>query len=243
MSAANSFAPFPSTIWSQVVKAGHPDSPEARTALATLCEAYWSPVHALIRRKWHPAEEARDLTQVYFARLLEKDTIALADREKGRFRDFLRKVCVNFLNDEHRRRLARVNGGGISCRSIDARDAEGRYLFEPADPMRPDRLFERDWALTLLGRVLDRLAREYAESGRADIFEHLKVVLTEGRGAVRGAVLAARLGMPTENAVHQASHRLKTRYREILKEEIAATLDDPSQVDEEIRALFDAIRP
>jgi RNA polymerase sigma-70 factor (ECF subfamily) len=126
--------------------------------------------------------------------------------------------------------------------SIDARDAEGHHLFEPADLMTPDRLFEHDWALTLLGRVLDRLAREYADSGRAETFEHLKVVLTEGRGAVRAAELATRLGT-TENAVHQATHRLRARYRAILKEEIAATLDDPSQVDEEIRSLFDAIRP
>ena len=179
---------------------------------------------------------------MYFARLLEKDTIALADREKGRFRDFLRKVCVNFLRDEHRRRLAKVNGGGVSYLSFDVRDAEGRYRFEPADTMTADRIFDRTWALILLNRVLERLAGEYADSGRAETFKHLKVVLTEGRGAVRTAELAIRLDT-TENAVHQATHRLKARYRQILKEQIAATLDDPSEIKDEIRSLFDAIRP
>jgi RNA polymerase sigma factor (sigma-70 family) len=235
-------APFPSTIWSQVVRAGNPASPEAHDALARLCQDYWEPIHALIRRRWHPAQDADDLTGDFFARLLERETLARVDRERGRFRDFLRNVCVNFLIDEHRWRLARVNGGGISCVSIDVRDSEGYRPFEPADFMTPDRQFERDWALALLKKVLDRLAQEYARSGKAQAFEHLKVVLTEGRGAVTGAELAARLGMTGRNAVAQASHRLRKRYRQILVEEIAATLNDPSEVDEEIKSLFDAIR-
>ncbi len=242
MSQAYTDARFPSTIWPQVANAGSLGSPEARDAMATLCEDYWHPIHALISRNWHPAEDAFDLTQLFFVGLLEKDTLARARREKGRFRDFLRKVCLNFLKDEERRRQAKVHGGGISHVSIDARDAEGLPLFEPADFMTPDRAFERDWALTLLKKVLDRLSLEYAESNRGRIFEELKVVLTEGPRAVRGAVLAARLGM-TENAVHQATSRLKERYHKILMEEIAGTVADPSQIDEEIRFLFDAVRP
>jgi RNA polymerase sigma-70 factor (ECF subfamily) len=239
---------FQSTIWSQVAKAGHPDSPEARASLERLCKAYWYPVFALICRHWHSDDEALDLTQRFFVRLLEKDTLSRADRARGRFRDFLRGVCRNFLRDEHRRRLADVNGGGVSHLSIDAGDDEGRRPFEPADFATPDRLFEHDYALTLLNRGLDRLAREYAESGRAERFEHLKVALTQGRGAVRAAVLAERLSaaegtVVTEGAVHQAIHRLKARYRVILREEVAATLDDPSQIDDEIRSLFDALRP
>ena len=134
-----------------------------------------------------------------------------------------------------------MHGGDISHVSVDAWDAEGLPLCEPVDLMTPDRVFERDWALTLLKRALDRLAEEYAESNRGRTFEELKVVLTEGRGAVRTSVLAERLGM-TENAVHQATSRLRIRYREILMEEITGTLDDPARVDEEIRFLFDAVR-
>ncbi|MDB5348939.1 MAG: hypothetical protein JWN86_186 [Planctomycetota bacterium] len=241
MSHPHSGVRFPSTIWPQVANAGSPVTPEARDSLATLCEIYWQPIHALIRRHWHPADEALDLTQLFFIALLEKETLAQANRERGRFRDFLRKVCLNFLKDENRRRQATVHGGNISYVSVDSWDAEGLHRFEPVDLMTPDRLFERDWALTLLKRSLDKLAKEYAESNRARIFEEFKIVLTEGRGAVRRSVLAERLGM-TENAVHQATSRLRVRYREILLEEITGTLDDPSQVDEEIRFLFDAVR-
>ena len=167
--------------------------------------------------------------------------LAAADPGKGRFRGFLRTDCEHFLIDQHRREKALGRGGGVGLISIDAQDAEGRYLFEPADAMTPDRLFDRAWATTLLGRVLDLLAAEYAESGRADQFAHLKVALTEGKGAVSAATLAERLGT-TEGAVHSAVHRLKERYRTILKEQIAATLDDPAQIDDEIRDLFAAIR-
>jgi DNA-directed RNA polymerase specialized sigma24 family protein len=242
MNGSHSVAEFPSTIWSLVVRAGNPTSPEAREALARLCEAYWYPIYALIRHRGNPADKALDLTQAFFVRVLEKGKIGDADRAKGRFRTFLRLNCTNFLIDEHRRMMTEANGGGRLILSIDACDAEGHYSFEPIDTMTSERLFERTWALTLLGRVLELLAREYEASGRAETFEHLKVVLTEGRGAVRGAVLAGKLGI-SEDAVYTATHRLKARYREILKEQIAATLDDPSEIKDEIRSLFDAIRP
>jgi RNA polymerase sigma-70 factor (ECF subfamily) len=231
---------FPTTHWSLVLGAGHRAGPEARDALATLCRAYWYPIYAFIRRKGHDdPEDAQDLTQAYFARLLEKGVIAAADRRKGRFRAFLRTDCQHFLIDQYRRRRARE--GETLPVSIDTRDAEGRYRFEPADGTTPDRLFDRAWAMTLLDRVLDLLAREYAETGRQEVFDRFKVVLTQGKGAVPAATLAAQLGM-TEGAVHVAVHRLKKRYRAILQEEIAATLDDPSEIADEIRSLFDAIR-
>ena len=241
MSEPHSDVRFPSTIWQQVASAGSPVTAEARDCLASLCEIYWQPIHALIRRHWRPADEAVDLTQSFFIAVLEKETLAQANRERGRFRDFLRKVCLNFLKDEHRRRQARVHGGDISYVSVDARDALGIALFEPVHLTTPDRIFERDWAMTLLKRALDKIADEYAQSGRAEIFEELKVGLTEGRGAIPGSVLANRLGM-TENAVHQASSRLRARFRQILVEEIAGTLDDPSQIDDEIRFLFESVR-
>ena len=181
----------------------------------------------------------RNLTQAYFARLLEKGVIAAADQAKGRFRTFLRTDCQHFLIDEHRRRSAR--GGTARPISIDARDAEGRYRIEPADDMTPDRLFDRAWAMTVLDRVLERLAGEFAAKGRAEVFDRLKIVLTQGKGAVPGATVAAQLGM-TENAVNVAIHRLRKRYRQLLEEQIAETLDDTTQMDDEIRSLFAALR-
>jgi RNA polymerase sigma-70 factor (ECF subfamily) len=230
---------FPSTRWSLVINAGGLVSSEARDALGALCAAYWYPIYVLIRRKGYDPHQAQDLTQSYFARLLEKGVIARADRSRGRFRAFLRTDCQHFLIDQHRRKGA---GGPVSRPiSIDARDAEGRYLVEPADGMTPDRLFDHAWAVTLLDRVLDLVAAEYAIAGKAELFDRLKVVLTQGKGAVPAAKLAAQLGK-TEAAVHVAAHRLRKRYRAVLQEQIAATLDNPSETDDEIQALFDALR-
>jgi DNA-directed RNA polymerase specialized sigma24 family protein len=229
---------FPSTRWSLVVEAASPASTQARDALNELCSAYWYPIYAFIRRKGNDPDRALDLTQDFFTRLFEKNLIASADHRKGRFRSFLRTVCTNFLIDTWRRKPE----AEINPISIDARDAEGRYVIEPADNVTAETLFDRAWAITLLDRVLALLAAEYEQSGRAELFDHLKVVLTEGKGAVRAALLAERLGMP-ENAVNIANHRLRERYRAILQEQIAATLDDPSEMDDEIRSLFDAIRP
>ncbi len=239
MAEAGHSAQFPLTQWSRVVVAGDRKAPEAHAALADLCAAYWYPIYAFIRCRIHSADEAHDLTQDYFARLLEKPVIGAADRAKGRFRAFLKTDCQHFLIDKGRRKQVRVRV--LKPVSIDAGDAESRYRLEPADTRTPERIFDRTWAMTLLDRVLDLLAQEYAAKGRADIFDRLKVVLTQGKGAVPAAELATQLGM-TEGAVHTAVHRLKKRYRAILQQEIAATLDDPSEVDEEIRWLFEAIR-
>jgi RNA polymerase sigma factor (sigma-70 family) len=230
---------FPTTRWSLVLAAGDRSRLEARAALAELCQEYWYPIYAFIRRKGNEPNDAEDLTQAYFARLLEKDVIAAADRCKGRFRTFLRTDCQHFVIDQYRRRTAR--GRAVRPLSIDLRGAEGRYLIEPADDMPPDRIFDRAWAMTLLDRVLERLAGEFATRGRSEEFNHLKVALTQGKGAIPAATLAARLGI-TENAVNVAIHRLRKRYREILEEHIAETLEDKSQLDDEIRSLFAALR-
>ena len=221
-----------------IVRAASPESPQARAALADLCSAYWYPIYALIRRKGNGHDEALDLTQGYFARLLERGIIAAANPGKGRFRAFLRTDCQHFLIDQFRRMTAR--GRGTPTVSIDAHVAEERYRFEPTDTLTPDRLFDRAWALTLLDKVLDLLAGEYAAKGRSELFDHLKIVLTQGKGAVSAATLAEQVGK-SEEAVNMAVHRLRKRYREILEDQIAATLDDPSEMEDEIRSLFEAI--
>jgi len=230
-------ASFPVTRWSLIVKAGTPASSQARAALDELCSAYWYPLYAFIRRRGNAPDRALDLTQEFFARFLEKDMLASVDQRKGRFRAFLQAACKNFLVDTWRRKRE-VSANAIS---IDAQTAEGRYVLEPVDNMTAERLFDRAWAFTLLDRVLRLLAAEYTETGRAEVFDVLKVVLSEGKGAIRAAAAAMQLGM-SEDAVHSATHRLRKRYREILQDEIAATLDDPSELDDEIQSLFDALR-
>jgi RNA polymerase sigma-70 factor (ECF subfamily) len=239
MNDASNSARFPSTQWPRVIAAGDRAGPDARTALTELCQAYWYPIYAFIRRKGHSADEANDLTQDYFTRLLEKPVIAAADQTKGRFRAFLVTDCRYFLIDRGRRKQVRAHV--LNPVSIDADDAETRYRFEPADDMTPERIFNRTWAMTLLGRVLGLLGQEYNETGRAVVFDRLKVVLTQGKGTVPAAKLAEQL-RTTEGAVNTAVHRLKERYRAMLQQEIAATLDDPSEVEEEIRWLFEAVR-
>ncbi len=234
-------AGFPTTHWSRVARAVNPGGAEARSALADLCAAYWYPIYTMIRRRGHDEADALDLTQEYFARLLDKPVLAAADRDRGRFRDFLRADCGFFLNGRRDRDRARKRGGDRPPVSIDLRDAEGRYLVEPADEPA-DRLFERSWALTLLGRALDRVASAYATTGRGPLFERLKGVLTGGSRPASSAEIARELGM-REAAVQQAASRLRRRYREALHAEIAATLDDPTDlaIEAEIRDLFDAL--
>jgi RNA polymerase sigma-70 factor (ECF subfamily) len=245
MTHSNPPAGFPTTCWSRVARAGDPGGPEARAALVELCEAYWYPIYAFIRRGGADAETALDRTQDYFARLLEGPVLAAADRSKGRFRSFLRADIAFFLAHARERAAAQKRGGGAAVLSIDARDAEGRYLREPADnALTPDRLYDRAWAIGLLDVVLARLAREAAEAGQAGRFEVLQATLGGGRSAVSYAELAARLGT-TEAAVQAAASRLRKRYRALLREQIAATLDDPTDaaVDAEIRDLFAALAP
>jgi RNA polymerase sigma-70 factor (ECF subfamily) len=229
---------FPLTHWSLVLRAASPASTEARIALDELCRAYWYPIYAFIRRKGNDPDRAVDLTQDFFVHLLEKDVLASAREGRGRFRAFLRVVCKNFLVDGWRKRPA-----DSKVRfSIDARDAENRYQIEPVDNTTPEHVFDHAWAIILLDRALATLAAKYAETGRAALFDQIKVVLTEGKGAVAVRVLAERLDI-SENAVNVATHRLRREYREVLLQEIAATLADPSDLDDEISSLFDAIRP
>jgi RNA polymerase sigma-70 factor (ECF subfamily) len=240
MTGDPSAARFPTTCWSRVAAAGGRVTPEAREALAALCAAYWYPLYAFIRRHGFDPERARDLTQDYFARLLDRGTVAAADPLRGRFRSFLLADCTRFLADYRGRDRAAKRGGRAAPLSIDARDAEGRYRREPAHDRTPERLFERAWALALLEGVFARLRDEYDRSGRGAVFDAVKVTLTDGPRAVPHAELARRLGT-TAGAVQVAVHRLRRRYRDLVREAIAATVADPAEVEAEIRDLFAAL--
>ncbi len=231
---------FATTHWSLVLAARARAEPGAEEALASLCHAYWYPLYAYIRRRGRGADEARDLTQEFFARLLEKDFLGQADRTKGRFRSFLLAACGHFLANEHDRARAAKRGGGRRPLSLDGRDAEDRYRVEPADILTPERLFERRWALTLLEEVLARLRADFAARGKERLFDLLRGTLVGERDAPPYREVARRLGM-TEGAVKVAVHRLRQQYRDLLREEIGRTVESPEQIDDEIRDLFAAL--
>ncbi len=199
-----------------------------------MCENYWFPVYAFVRRAGHSAEDAQDLTQEFFVRLLDKHFLAAADRKKGRFRTFLLTAVKRFLANEYDRIQAKKRGGGQTILSLEG--LEARYCREPADTLTPERIFERQWALSLLDQVLARLQAEMTADGKAALFDALKDHLT-GSQSAGYATTAARLGM-TEGAVKAAAHRLRQRYRELLREEIAQTVASPDEIEEEIRYLF-----
>jgi len=230
---------FVTTHWSVVLTAGRSDSTDARAALEKLCRTYWHPIYAFVRRRGYSAEDAQDLTQEFFARLLEKNWLGDVDPVKGRFRSFLLASLKHFLANEWDKARAQKRGGGQVLIPIDVKTAETSCGFEPADNVTAEKIFERRWALTLLEQVLQRLRDEYVQSGKWRLFEQLKPTLTEESRSVAYAEIATRLDM-TEGAVKVAVHRLRQRYRELLRAEIADTVSSPEEVDEEIRALFAA---
>ena len=231
---------FETTRWSLVLSAGGEASTEARAALATLCEAYWYPLYAYVRRQGYEAEDAKDLTQAFFARLLEKDHIHDARRERGRFRSFLLAALKHFLLNELQQRHALKRGGGQALHALDVVDAEGRYSRELTDTTTPEVLFDRGWARAVLDRVLARLRAEWTEAGRADAFDRLKPCLTGDPREHGYRELGRELGM-TEGALKVAVHRLRRRYRDLLHGEIAETVLTDDAVEEEIRYLFRAV--
>jgi RNA polymerase sigma-70 factor (ECF subfamily) len=231
---------FATTHWSLVAAARDPDAPAARDALAALCNAYWYPLYAFIRRRGYHGDEAQDLTQEFFARLLEQDFLRTVDRGKGKFRSFLLAACQHFLANERDRARAAKRGGGRPCLSLDFAAAESRYHHDPVAGDTPEKLFERRWALTVLDQVLGRLRDEFHQAGKGPLFEAVKGSLTGEKNAAPLARLGEELGM-SGGAVKVAVHRLRKRYRELLREEIARTLDGEGQIDEEIRDLFAAL--
>lgn len=231
---------FPSTHWSVVLTA-HADNPAAaRAALEKLCTVYWYPLYAFLRRRGQQPADAADLVQGFIAHLLDHQFFEVADPSKGRFRSYLLASLNHFLADaaDWAGRLKR--GDGKPLRSLNAGVAEHRYAQEPVDPHTPEQLYERRWALTLLDTVLQRLETEAAESGRARLFRQIKGVLLGDRSGVRYAELAAQLGL-SEAALTMTVHRLRRRYRELIREEIAHTVSRPVEIDEEMRHLFQVL--
>jgi DNA-directed RNA polymerase specialized sigma24 family protein len=239
---APSDAWFVTTHWSVVLSARQPESPQSAAALETLCRTYWYPLYAYLRRQGRSPQDAQDLTQGFFARLLQKDYLHAVAREKGRFRTFLLVAFKRFLANEWDREHAQKRGGFAPVVSIDEALAESRFAAELSQNVPPDVLFDRQWAMTLLERTMTQLQQEYVASGRAQLFEYLQSCLVREESALPYAEIAARLNL-TEAAVKMAVHRLRARYREILRAEIAHTVSSPEEVEEEIRHLFSAFGP
>lgn len=234
-------ARFMTTRWSVVLAAGRQSSPDARRALESLCEAYWYPLYAFARRRGQRPDEARDLTQEFFARVLEKEYLSAADRERGRFRSFLLTVFKRFLANEHQRELAQKRGGGQQIVSIDIDDGERRLSREPADNWTAEQEFERQWALTLLEQVLGRLRDDYHAKGKGELFERLKTCLTIEDDQDSYGTISAELNM-TAGAVKVAAHRLRQRYRDLIRQEVASTVENEDDADDELGHLLKAIR-
>ena len=233
-------ARFATTRWTMVLAAGRSSSPEATKALEELCRAYWYPLYAYARRRGCAKEDAEDLTQAFFARLLEKDFLRAASREKGRFRTFMLVACQRFMANEWDRARALKRGGGQTILSLNLATAERRYHDEPADPLSADKIFERRWALTLIEKTMSRLRTEYAAAGKAADFAQLKTFLTADSGEIPYAQLAAELGQ-NEGALRVAVHRLRKRFRELFRQEVAQTVSDPGEIEAELRHLLGAL--
>lgn len=226
---------FETTQWTLVVAAGDSQHPDSRAALEELCQAYWYPLYAYLRRRGYKKEESEDLVQGFFVQLLEKNYIKAADPERGRFRSFLLTSVKNYAANEWDRRSAAKRGGTATTLSLDFQDAEGRYVVEPADERTPEEEFDRGWAIAQLEQVLERMRDEAGENDER--FAALQGFLTGAGEDVRYKDVAERLGM-SEGAVKVAVHRLRQRFGTILRAEVARTLADPADVDDEIRHLF-----
>jgi RNA polymerase sigma-70 factor (ECF subfamily) len=231
---------FATTRWSIVLTAGHPSSADADQALQALCQAYWYPLYFYVRRRVSDAEEARDLTQAFFARLLEKNYIRPATPERGRFRAFLLTAFKHFLSHEWDRAKAQKRGGGRQPISLDFDGADSRFRLEPYTELTPDEIYERQWAISLLQNVMDRLAAEFADGGKAAHFNLLKDFIVGDPGHRTYAEVAVKLGI-SPAAVKMAASRMRRRYRELLRDQIANTVASTEDVDEEIRDLFTAL--
>lgn len=230
-------AVFVTTRWSVVLTAGHSDGPQVRVALEELCRTYWYPLYAYVRRRGRSAEDAQDLTQEFFARLLKGNWVERADQQRGKFRSFLLTAMNRFLADEWDKSRAQKRGGGVAVVPVQLETAETRYGLDPADHITPEQIYERRWALAVLEEVLRRLGAEYEQDGRAEIFTALNPCLVGDRDGQPYGELAVKLGV-SEGTVKSTVHRLRQRYRRLLRDEIANTVAGPGEVDEELRHLF-----
>jgi RNA polymerase sigma factor (sigma-70 family) len=228
---------FVTTHWSVVVTAAGKNTADARHALEKLCQTYWYPLYAYVRRRGFSPPDAEDLTQGFFARFLAHQWVADADREKGRFRTFLLSALNHFLANEWDRARAQKRGGGVPTVPLEPGAAETRYSREPADNTTPEQHFEQRWALTLLETVTSRLQAEYEQAGKRDLFAALNPCLVGDRTTQPYQELAKTLDL-SEGAIKSAVHRLRQRYRQVLREEIANTVAGPGEVEEELRHLI-----
>ena len=229
---------FPTTRWTLVIAAADPQRKEARAALISLCENYWYPLYAYLRRRGYPVDQAQDLTQEFFIRVLEGRYLDRAAPKKGRFRSFLLSSLKFFVADEEDRQRAHKRGGGALL-PLEFSSGEDRYRREPVHDETPERIFERRWALSVLDRVVEKLRDEFVQHGRPEHFERLKVFLL-GKSDAPYAALAREM-KTSEGALKVAIHRLRKRYRDLFRQEIADTVADPAQVESELRFLADVL--
>ena len=230
---------FATTHWTVVLAAGKRATPQSDGALEQLCRTYWFPLYAYVRRRGHTKEDAEDLTQAFFARFLAKNYLAGLSAERGRFRAFLLASLKHFLINDWKKSQCQKRGGGEAPLSLDWQTADTKFQVAATNEPSPDKVFDREWALALLAKVIERLQKECEADGKAKLFEQLKIFLTAGKSETAQRETAKTLGME-EGAVRVAVHRLRKRYRQLLRAEIAQTLADAGDVDEEMRALFGA---
>ena len=231
---------FQTTHWSVVLAADGTEATQATEALEKLCRVYWYPLYTYLRRRGCDVHDAQDLTQGFFVHLLERRALSRVERSKGRFRSFLLASLNYFLADEHARARALKRGGGREILSLDAQQAEERYRLEPIDERSPELIFEHRWAMALLDQVLARLAREFADAGKADLFERLQPFLVTGERGKPYAQIAGEAGL-SEEAFKKAVQRMRQRYHELFREEIAHTVASQAEVDEELKHLSEVM--
>jgi|ERR1051326_229412 RNA polymerase sigma-70 factor (ECF subfamily) len=233
-------AQFATTHWSVVIAAGQESSTEKTEALERLCRAYWHPLYVFVRRRGYQPHDAQDLTQSFFARLLDKQYLKAVDRTKGRFRSFLLAALQHFLANEWRNAHAQKRGGQATFLSMDGDGAEVKYLQVPSTEFSPEKLFEREWATTILEKVVACLREEFVSAGKERLFEELKIFLTGDKRAVSYGELAKKLGA-TEAALKMSVSRMRQRYGELLRSEIAQTVSKPEEIEDELRTLLAAL--
>jgi len=230
-------AQFAATSWTDVLAAQRSGSPEAERALERLCVTYWYPLYAYIRRRGYDPEQASDLTQEFFYRLIRENYLGAVDRRRGKFRSFLLAALNHFLSNQRDHERAPKRGGGQAILSLDETDAEDRFKLEPASTLSPEKIFERNWFLTLLEQALNRLREEQAAAGKEQLFDHLRPFIIEDAASGDYNQVAAKAEM-TANAVAVTVHRLRERYKKLLHEEIVRTVGDPSEIDDELHRFF-----
>jgi RNA polymerase sigma factor (sigma-70 family) len=227
---------FRTTLWTVVLTAGDPASPECEAALARLCQTYWTPVYAFIRKRGNSPEQAKDLTQGFFEKFLQKNLAGRAQRTRGRFRSFLMSSVQNFLRDEHDRDTSLKRGGTETKLSLDWNDSDEASLLELSGSLTPVEAFEKQWARALLDSVLQRLAAEYEENDRGSLFEQLQSHLWGDSESIPYSELSRQFGMSMVN-LRVFAHRMRQRFREILREEVAQTVDSADEIPAETQYL------